>query len=357
MTACAATANGSAPTEAELRTMLGERLPRYMVPQRIVVVDEIPLTANGKLDEAALPDVDAGTVGSAPETATESTLAELLSEMLQIPEVDVTADFLELGLDSIVALSVVQAARRRGIPLRARLILECNNIRELAAAIDAETTGAARDAEHSTEPIPLLPNAIWVYEYGEPRRMGQVEAIRVPEGITAEQLRAALTAIVDGHEVLRSRLDRTSMVLVPTPVGDFFDEAAVSGDLPAAVTAHAEKALESLDPERGSLLSARWLRPPSGPGCCYWPHMCWRWTRHRGGWCSVNSTPPCMYWPADTHRRLFPSTPATGGGPKRSCGVPKPLTPCRFGFPSSRVRTRIWAPDGYRPTVIGPLAC
>lgn len=266
LTACAATANGSAPTEAELRTMLGERLPRYMVPQRIVVVDEIPLTANGKLDEAALPDVDAGTVGSAPETATESTLAELLSEMLQIPEVDVTADFLELGLDSIVALSVVQAARRRGIPLRARLILECNNIRELAAAIDAETTGAARDAEHSTEPIPLLPNAIWVYEYGEPRRMGQVEAIRVPEGITAEQLRAALTAIVDGHEVLRSRLDRTSMVLVPTPVGDFFDEAAVSGDLPAAVTAHAEKALESLDPERGSLLSARWLRPPSGPG-------------------------------------------------------------------------------------------
>lgn len=265
LTACAATANGSEPTEAELRTMLGERLPRYMVPQRIVVVDEIPLTANGKLDEAALPDVDAGAVGSAPETATESALAELLSEMLQSREVDVTADFLELGLDSIVALSVVQAARRRGIPLRARLILECNNIRELAAAIDSETTGAARDNECSTEPIPLLPNAMWVYEYGEPRRMGQVEAIRLPEDITAAQLRAALTAIVDSHEVLRTRLDRTSMTLVPTPVGDFFDEAAVSGNLRAAVTEHAGQALESLDPECGSLLSARWLRPPSGP--------------------------------------------------------------------------------------------
>ncbi|KZS74762.1 non-ribosomal peptide synthetase [Mycobacterium kansasii] len=266
LTACAATANGSEPTEAELRTMLGERLPRYMVPQRIVVVDEIPLTANGKLDAAALPDVDAGAVGSAPESATESALAELLSEMLQIPEVDVTSDFLELGLDSIVALSVVQAARRRGIPLRARLILECNNIRELAAAIDAEATGAVRDTEHSTEPIPLLPNAIWVYEYGEPRRMGQVEAIRLPEHITAEQLRAALTAIVDSHEVLRTRLDRTGMTLVPTPVGDFFDEAAVSSDLQAAVAGHAGEALESLDPERGSLLSARWLRPPAGPG-------------------------------------------------------------------------------------------
>ncbi|ORB83495.1 non-ribosomal peptide synthetase [Mycobacterium kansasii] len=265
LTACAATANGSDPSEAELRAMLGERLPRYMVPQRIIVVDEIPLTANGKLDEAALPDVDADTTTtSTPETPTESALAGLLTELLQTPHADVTADFLQLGLDSIVALSVVQAARRRGIPLRARLILECNNIRELAAAIDAETTGAAREADDDTTPIPLLPNAIWVYEYGEPRRMGQVEAIRLLEGITAEQLQTALTTIVDSHEVLRTRLDRTSMTLIPTPAGDFFTEAAVSGELAAAVTEHAVQALESLDPERGSLLAARWLRLPDG---------------------------------------------------------------------------------------------
>ncbi|MGH3555797.1 MAG: AMP-binding protein, partial [Mycobacterium sp.] len=53
------------PTVAELRGMLGERLPRYMVPQRIVRVDDIPLTANGKLDETALADLDpAAEVGS-----------------------------------------------------------------------------------------------------------------------------------------------------------------------------------------------------------------------------------------------------------------------------------------------------
>ena len=50
-----------------------------------------------------------------PDTATEAAIADVLSEVLGAKDVDVTADFLELGLDSIVALSVVQAARRRGI--------------------------------------------------------------------------------------------------------------------------------------------------------------------------------------------------------------------------------------------------
>ncbi len=265
-------ANGSAPSADELRGVLGRRLPHYMFPHRIVVVDDIPLTANGKLDEAALAEAADATeeaAESGAETATESALAELLSEVLQNPRVDVTADFLQLGLDSILALSVVRAARRRGIPLRARLTLECANIRELAAAVDAEATGVARDGDDGGAPIPLLPNGRWLYEYGEPRRLAQTEALRLPEHITGAQLRTALTAIVDGHEVLRTRLDRTSMTLVPDPAAsrdaDLLTEVAVTGDMGAAVTAHATAAVESLDPQRGRLLAAVWLRPPGGP--------------------------------------------------------------------------------------------
>ncbi|HVQ98212.1 MAG TPA: amino acid adenylation domain-containing protein, partial [Mycobacterium sp.] len=133
-------AAGAPPTAAGLRGMLTARLPRYMLPHRIVEVDHIPLTSNGKLDENWLAALDSGTAAQAkPETVTESTLAEVLSETLHSPQVDVNAEFLQLGLDSIAALTVVQAARRRGIALRARLILECNTIRELAAAVDAET--------------------------------------------------------------------------------------------------------------------------------------------------------------------------------------------------------------------------
>lgn len=260
------------PTAAELRGMLNSRLPRYMIPQRIVVVDEIPLTANGKLDEAALSALDAaeapGAAGAQPETPTEAALAELLSELLHLPRVDVTADFLQLGLDSIMALSVVQAARARGLALRARLILECTNIRELAESIVAETDSAATDAEDRTDPMPVLPNGRWLYEYGEPRRLAQTEAIRLPETVTREHLDAALAGIVDGHEILRTRLDRAAMTLVPAPPrhADLIREVTVAGDVQAVVPEHVAQAIERLDPERGVLLAAVWLRIPGSPG-------------------------------------------------------------------------------------------
>lgn len=268
LTAYVAADAGLAVTD--LRAMLSTRLPRYMVPQRIVLVDEIPLTPNGKLDESALAAVDVAesTGGAAtPETATESALADLLAELLGHPSVDVTADFLQLGLDSIMALSVVQGARARGIALRARLILDCTNVRELAEAIDSETALAARQVDEATGPMPLLPNGRWLYEHGDPRRLAQTEAIRLPETLRREQLDAALASIVNGHEVLRTRVDRATMTLVPVPAADVLGdlkEVEADGNLGAAVPGYVAQAVDRLDPERGTLLAAVWLRPPAG---------------------------------------------------------------------------------------------
>jgi mycobactin peptide synthetase MbtF len=88
----------------------------------------------------------------------------------------------------------------------------------------------------------------------------------LPATVTGEQLRAALASIIDGHEVLRSRLDRATMTLVAGPAADLTEvltEVQVE-DLDAAVAAHAAESVERLDPERGKLLAAVWLRPPSG---------------------------------------------------------------------------------------------
>lgn len=258
------------PAADELRSMLTTRLPRYLVPHHIVVVDELPLTPHGKIDEkalAAIPLTEGPT--TPPRTPTEIALAAAFTDVLGATDVDVTAGFHHMGLDSIVALSVVQAARRRGIALRARLMVQCDTIRELAAAIDTDAArhapldGAAR----AGEPIPLLPNAHWLYEHGDPRRLAQTEVIRLPAALTREGLDTLLDAIIDGHEVLRCRLDRDAMKLVPQPKTDVLREAWVSGgELADDVAEQARAAIEGLDPQAGRLLSAVWLREPDGPG-------------------------------------------------------------------------------------------
>lgn len=265
-----------APAVSELRALVSKRLPRYMVPHSIVVVDKMPLTTHGKVDEAALNAIAVADAPSAvPETETEKALAAVLCELLDsagsrdVADIDVTADFLALGLDSIVALSVVQAARRRGIPLRARLMLECATLRELAEAIDNESAVAEPDDEPGG-PTPVLPNAHWLYEHGDPRRLAQTEAVRLPDGITGEQLEQLLRTVVGGHPVLRSRLDRLTMTLVEHGVRDLLTEVPVEDEtdeaLADAVAEQARQSVERLDPQEGSMLAAVWLRPPAGPG-------------------------------------------------------------------------------------------
>lgn len=248
----------------ELRRALIERLPRYLVPHHILAVEQIPLTINGKVDDAVLAAIDVvGEQGSAAATATESALAELFAEVLgrAAGDIDVTADFLDLGLDSIVALSVVQAARRRGLALRARLMLDCTTIRDLADAMDHDTQD--RHAESGgVGPIPVLPNVHWLYQYGDPRRLAQTQALRLPDEITSDQLKTLLRNVFDGHEMLRARLDRATMTFVDHPVAEVLTEVTVAGDLRDAVAEQTALALERLDPRRGSLLQAVLLQAP-----------------------------------------------------------------------------------------------
>ena len=124
--------------------------------------------------------------------------------------------------------------------------------------------------------------------------------------------------IVDGHEVLRSRLDRATMTLVVAPVHDasvVLREVAVSGALHGGVAAHTGRAVDRLDPERGVMLAAVWLRPPTrARAFCCWPRTCWPWTRRRGAWC-LGELDAALHALIDRSTpRRSESTPATARG-------------------------------------------
>ena len=125
----------------ELRTWLRQRLPEYMVPSTFTVLDEFPLTPNGKVDRRALLAAEGAQPRSeadfiAPRNAIEEALADIWTSVLGVERVGVNDNFFELGGHSLMAtrvLSKVRAVFRIELPLK--VIFECGTVAELALAM------------------------------------------------------------------------------------------------------------------------------------------------------------------------------------------------------------------------------
>ena len=119
---------------AEARAALAERLPTYMVPAAVVVVDALPLTVNGKLDTRALPAPEYQDVDHyrAPADAVEEILAGIYAQVLGLERVGVDESFFELGGDSILSMQVVARARAAGVLCRPRDIFVEQTVARLA---------------------------------------------------------------------------------------------------------------------------------------------------------------------------------------------------------------------------------
>ncbi|MER5733128.1 amino acid adenylation domain-containing protein [Streptomyces sp. NPDC002138] len=122
-----------------LRTHLRERLPEYMVPEAFVTLDALPLTANGKLDRAALPAPDWSTGSTsllAPRDETERALAEIWSSVLGVARIGLADDFFDLGGHSLLAVQVTAAVREAlGRELTVRALFEAPVLGEYAETV------------------------------------------------------------------------------------------------------------------------------------------------------------------------------------------------------------------------------
>lgn len=258
----------------QLRTALTALLPSYMVPARILALPRLPLNANGKLDAHALQEVAEGAFfGSAPVSAstdTERSLCELFSEQFDgvVPHID--DDFFALGLDSIVAISLVNKARRRGIALRPRMVLAAPTIRQLAAAIDAagDSDTDVGSAEYG-EVLPL-PMVSWLYEYGNYRRFTHTVLLRLPSEINRPSIEAMLQVLLDGHDTLRSVLVDTSdgpRLVTREPgvvrASDLLTHVEVptcdDAEFSSAITDSARSVTDEVDPRAGAMMRAVWF--------------------------------------------------------------------------------------------------
>ncbi len=201
-----------------IRAALGERLPSYMVPSAVVLIDALPLTVNGKLDKRALPAPEYSDVDRyrAPGTPAEEILAGIFAEVLGVERIGVDESFFELGGDSLLAMRAVAAVNTRldsGLSLRA--VFEAPTVAELASRI-GEGDGLeplVAGPRPAVVPLSFAQNRLWFLDQlqGPSSVDNLAMAWRLDGRLNAEALGAAVVDVVGRHESLRT--------LFPAPGG------------------------------------------------------------------------------------------------------------------------------------------
>nr|WP_233429644.1 non-ribosomal peptide synthetase [Nocardia elegans] len=268
---------------ADVTAHLEQRLPGYMVPSSIMVIDRVPLTPAGKLDRKALPEPEfaTDTAFRAPRTPVEQAIAEVFAEVLGIERVGIDDSFFALGGDSIVSIQLVSRAKARGVVFSPRDVFEQRTVSGLAMV--AESAAGQGDSVPvlaelpggGVGTMPLTPVARFMVERsGSFGRFHQALALELPIGIDRAGLLATVAAVVDRHDMLRARLRRhagAEWIVETAAPGAVdieslldhteFDAAATDSELFEIATAALDASLDRLDPEAGVVVRFAWLEP------------------------------------------------------------------------------------------------
>ena len=213
-------AQGGSPETVEVervRARVAAALPDYMTPAAYVVLDEIPITAHGKIDRAALPQpqIGAGAEYRDPTTSTERRIAALFSALLGHDRVGVDDSFFDLGGHSLVATKLVAAIRSDcGVELGIRDVFELATVGLLAERVDQLSSGDLMQsrpkliATAHDEPLPLSASQLrswFAYHVDGPSPVNNIPfAAKLTGPWDIEALIAAVGDVVARHEILRT---------------------------------------------------------------------------------------------------------------------------------------------------------
>ncbi|AUG09131.1 non-ribosomal peptide synthetase [Pseudomonas sp. S09G 359] len=253
-----------------LKAHLKAQLPDYMVPAHLIVLDSMPLTANGKLDRRALPQPDPEANRQqyvAPRNELESTLAAIWCAVLNVQQVGLDDNFFELGGDSILSIQVVSRARQAGIHFSPRDLFQHQSVQALAAvATRSEQVSAEQGV--LTGSSGLTPIQHWFFDTEIPNRKhwNQALLLKPLQLLEPHRLEQALLAVLEHHDALRLSFTQRDAQWhaehLAVPHGGVLMQAQVR-DM-AQCTALFTDTQRSLDLEHGPLLRALLVDGPQG---------------------------------------------------------------------------------------------
>lgn len=254
-------------TATALRAHLALSLPDYMIPSAFVRLSSFPLTANGKIDRAALapPEtarLEAGSDFRAPRTAIETAIAQVWAEALGLPRVGIDDNYFALGGDSIKALQIVSRLHRAGITVGLGAIFAARTVAALAplaANPAALSSGTAETAPGSGTPLTAIQRWFLAEHRHDRAHFNNAVLLRASRRLEADFVRRAVAALWSHHDglrlVLRTRGEAAEQRILPDSpppfaVVDLRDDPAPS----MALARHAETLHRGFDLAAGPLL-------------------------------------------------------------------------------------------------------
>lgn len=229
----------------QIRNSLRKDLPDYMVPAHLMFLEQLPLTPNGKLDRKALPSPDTSqnqAIYVAPHTELQQRIAHIWQDVLKLEKVGISANFFDLGGDSIISIQLVSRARQQGIDFSPKDLFQHQTIEQLANVARVDGGALAEQTAQDEQPFALsglnaqqlntLPVPLELIEdiYPlSPMQQGMLfytleanetalylnqMAVSV-EGLNVERFLAAWNATIQRHEILRTGFWSASTLAEP----------------------------------------------------------------------------------------------------------------------------------------------
>ncbi|MFD1548020.1 condensation domain-containing protein, partial [Nonomuraea guangzhouensis] len=204
------------PPVNELRDHLRATLPDHMIPTTYIELAAFPLTPNGKIDRPALPtpNTDRSATYQPPTTPTEELLATIWADLLHLDQIGTTDNFFELGGHSLLATQAITRTRTTfNTDINVADLFDHPTITDLATVIDARATADQAPPivavpRNQKLPLSFAQQRLWFIDQLNP---GSVEynittPLHLPAQLDIPALQAALDALIERHEALRTRL-------------------------------------------------------------------------------------------------------------------------------------------------------
>ncbi|MFY2790879.1 amino acid adenylation domain-containing protein, partial [Rhodococcus sp. MALMAid1271] len=245
--------HGTAVDATELTAEAARRLPAYMVPSHVVVLDSLPVNASGKLDRKALPSPEFTVAASefvGPENPVEEIVAGVFGDLLGMSQVSVTSSFFEIGGNSLIAMRLVARLNAAlGTDIGIRDLFDAPTVRALSAGIELgehDDQAAPRlvpQERPAVVPLSLAQQRMWfINQYDTASAAYNVAfAMRLSGALDVDAMHSAIGDVLTRHESLRTMFPLSD----GGPVQSILDVASATPDL-TPIDADGDRHVEQL---------------------------------------------------------------------------------------------------------------